>query len=219
MRRQSMVVMVVVAVWMALLPGAAQADPVAVNPANGHVYEVVALSGESWTDANAAAEASTYEGAPGHLVSITSAEEQAFLEELIANRDKSAYIGFTDWAAEGTFVWTSGEPTDYTNWGSGEPNDFFDEDCSAAYGGSFPDESRRGHWNDIQCDGDATYAAAHFDAYIVEYEGPFDADGDGIPDTDPPADRDACKKGGWATFNNPSFRNQGQCVSWVNHHT
>ncbi len=219
MRRQSMVVMVVVAVWMALLPGAAQADPVEVNPANGHVYEVVTLAGESWSAANAAAESSTYLGAPGHLVSITSPEEQAFVENLIADLDKSAFIGLTDRAVEGTFAWTSGEPTDYLNWGSGEPNDFFDEDCSAAYGGSFPDESRRGHWNDIQCDGDATYTETHFDAYIVEYDGPFDADGDGIPDTDPPADKDQCKKGGWATFNNPSFRNQGQCVSWVNHHT
>lgn len=32
-----------------------------------------------------------------------------------------------------------------------------------------------------------------------------------------PTDKDQCKKGGWMTFNNPSFKNQGQCVSWVNH--
>jgi hypothetical protein len=42
-----------------------------------------------------------------------------------------------------------------------------------------------------------------------------DADGDGIPDTAPPTDKDQCKKGGYATFNNPSFKNQGQCVSSV----
>lgn len=219
MRRQSMVVMVVVAVWMALLPGAAQADSVAVNPANGHVYEVVPLDGESWNAANAAAEASTYQGAPGHLVSITSAEEQTFVEGLLADHEKSAYIGLTDQEVEGTFVWTTGEETGYQNWAGGEPNNFFDEDCSAAYGGRFPDESRRGTWNDVECEGGANYTATYFDSYIVEYDGPFDADGDGIPDTAPPADKDACKKGGWATFNNPSFRNQGQCVSWVNHHT
>ncbi len=33
----------------------------------------------------------------------------------------------------------------------------------------------------------------------------------------PPTSRDQCKNGGWQTFNNPSFRNQGQCVSFVNH--
>ena len=46
-----------------------------------------------------------------------------------------------------------------------------------------------------------------------------DDDGDGIDDTAPPASADQCKKGGYASFNNPSFRNQGQCVSWVNHNT
>jgi hypothetical protein len=27
-----------------------------------------------------------------------------------------------------------------------------------------------------------------------------------------------CKKGGWKSFSSPSFKNQGQCVSWFNHH-
>ena len=27
-----------------------------------------------------------------------------------------------------------------------------------------------------------------------------------------------CKNGGWRTFTNPSFKNQGQCVSWFAHH-
>jgi hypothetical protein len=27
-----------------------------------------------------------------------------------------------------------------------------------------------------------------------------------------------CKKGGWKAFTSPSFKNQGQCVSWFNHH-
>jgi hypothetical protein len=35
----------------------------------------------------------------------------------------------------------------------------------------------------------------------------------------PPTNKDQCKNGGWKTFNNPTFRNQGQCVSFVeNHH-
>lgn len=42
-----------------------------------------------------------------------------------------------------------------------------------------------------------------------------DGDCDGIGDTPPPTTADACKKGGWATFNNPSFENQGRCVSSV----
>lgn len=30
-----------------------------------------------------------------------------------------------------------------------------------------------------------------------------------------PTNKDQCKKGGWMTFNNPTFKNQGQCVSYV----
>lgn len=31
----------------------------------------------------------------------------------------------------------------------------------------------------------------------------------------PPADKNECKKDGWKTFNNPTFKNQGDCVSYV----
>jgi len=31
----------------------------------------------------------------------------------------------------------------------------------------------------------------------------------------PPTNKDACKKDGWKAFNNPSFKNQGDCVSYV----
>lgn len=31
----------------------------------------------------------------------------------------------------------------------------------------------------------------------------------------PPTDKEMCKKGGWKIFNNPSFKNQGACVSFV----
>jgi YVTN family beta-propeller protein len=35
--------------------------------------------------------------------------------------------------------------------------------------------------------------------------------------TQGPTDKDQCKKGGWQTFTNPRFKNQGDCVSFVNH--
>jgi hypothetical protein len=31
-----------------------------------------------------------------------------------------------------------------------------------------------------------------------------------------PATKDECKNDGWMTFNDPAFKNQGECVSWVN---
>lgn len=43
----------------------------------------------------------------------------------------------------------------------------------------------------------------------------LDDDNDGIADTAPPSDKAQCRKGGWQAFNNPTFRNQGDCVSFV----
>jgi hypothetical protein len=31
-----------------------------------------------------------------------------------------------------------------------------------------------------------------------------------------PSSKDDCKNGGWMTFNDPSFKNQGQCIKYVN---
>jgi YVTN family beta-propeller protein len=35
--------------------------------------------------------------------------------------------------------------------------------------------------------------------------------------TQGPTGIDQCKAGGWQTFTNPKFKNQGECVSFVNH--
>ncbi len=34
----------------------------------------------------------------------------------------------------------------------------------------------------------------------------------------PPTSKDQCKNGGWKTFDNPTFKNQGECVSYVQTH-
>ncbi len=34
---------------------------------------------------------------------------------------------------------------------------------------------------------------------------------------DRPSNKEECKNGGWKNFTNPSFKNQGQCVSYTNH--
>jgi hypothetical protein len=39
-----------------------------------------------------------------------------------------------------------------------------------------------------------------------------------VPTVGPPTKASQCKHGGWKTFNSPKFKNQGQCVSYVNHH-
>jgi hypothetical protein len=39
-----------------------------------------------------------------------------------------------------------------------------------------------------------------------------------VPVAGSPTSKAQCKQGGWKTFTTPTFRNQGQCVSWVEHH-
>ena len=39
-----------------------------------------------------------------------------------------------------------------------------------------------------------------------------------VPTVNGPTAKSQCKHGGRKTFTSPSFRNQGQCVSWYEHH-
>jgi hypothetical protein len=38
------------------------------------------------------------------------------------------------------------------------------------------------------------------------------------PNPNAPKNKNECKEGGWKNFKDPSFKNQGQCVSYANHH-
>lgn len=93
-----------------------------VNPANGHLYCVIAsstaLEGVSWTAAEAAAVA-----LGGHLVTINNAAENQWIAERFS-RFPYLWIGLNDAASEGTFRWSSGQPVTYQNFYSGEPNNY-----------------------------------------------------------------------------------------------
>ncbi len=65
-------------------------------------------------------------------------------------------------------------------------------------------------------------------AVIIDVQGKADVSNitvNGTPEvpapvvTGPPTSKNACKHDGWKSFTNPSFKNQGQCVSYVAHHT
>ena len=85
-----------------------------VNPITGHAYKRIRC--RSWDDANIQAVA---EGA--HLVTINDAAEQKWLSEIFGHRPY--WIGLTDYATEGEWVWESGEPVNFTNWAPHEPQD------------------------------------------------------------------------------------------------
>jgi hypothetical protein len=96
---------------------------------NDHFYNVVAVSrGVSWPDANAAAIA---RGSGWHLVTITSAEENAFVYGLVAGKPQfwkccdggdatGPWIGARKQGAGG-FGWVTGEAFDYASWAAGQP--------------------------------------------------------------------------------------------------
>ncbi|MBO6301917.1 MAG: C-type lectin domain-containing protein, partial [Ruminiclostridium sp.] len=82
---------------------------------SGHRYEYYPNADISWTEARAMCQSMG-----GHLVTITSAEEQAFIE--------STFPGTTGWIGgygdNNGWSWVTGEPFGgYTHWKSGEPND------------------------------------------------------------------------------------------------
>jgi len=91
---------------------------------NGHFYQYV-TGGETWTQAKTAAEALSVLGQAGHLVTITSVAEQAFVNSIrisLGLGDWRPWIGLHDPAGTGTWTWVTAEPLAYTNWSGGEPN-------------------------------------------------------------------------------------------------
>jgi hypothetical protein len=60
----------------------------------------------------------------GHLVTITSAEENMFIYNNLRQPDNTwgPWIGLYNTGTVGSFAWVTGEPVSYTNWNVGEPN-------------------------------------------------------------------------------------------------
>ncbi|GHU37861.1 hypothetical protein FACS1894105_10740 [Clostridia bacterium] len=86
---------------------------------NGHSYKVYEQS-MTWTDAKAYAES-----LGGHLVTITSAAEQTFIESIRSSSDSAKinyWIGASQANSSSKWQWVTGETWDYTNWGSGQPD-------------------------------------------------------------------------------------------------
>ena len=85
-----------------------------VNPDNGHTYQYIPVATEiNWTQARDSAYA-----LGGHLITITSQEEQDFIETSLYNvsAEGRLWMGGTDEEVEGTWKWITGEQWSYTNW-------------------------------------------------------------------------------------------------------
>jgi hypothetical protein len=70
-------------------PGA-EASDIYYNPANGHYYELI--SGPlTWPEIETIVAASNYQGCPGHLITITSQEEQDFV---VSDLSEAVNLGY-----------------------------------------------------------------------------------------------------------------------------
>jgi len=139
------------------------------NPINGHFYQPV-TTGATYTAARAASLLTTFKGQTGYLVTITSADEDAFI---FANVPQgSIWFALTDEASEARWTIDAGPekgtlikinngqlngniPGQYNNWAPGEPNDSGNEDYAVTkWGGG-------SQWNDLP---------NHFsNPYVIEY--------------------------------------------------
>ncbi|XP_052219848.1 macrophage mannose receptor 1-like [Dreissena polymorpha] len=86
----------------------------------------------------------------GHLVSITSAAEQAFVEAFMTrnNPNHAVWIGLNDRNVEGTYEWTSGDRLTYINLIPNHKGNFETsqtEDCIVLV------PYKSGQWDDIPC--------------------------------------------------------------------
>jgi hypothetical protein len=126
------------------------------NGTNGHFYRPIS-TGTSYTGARAAALNTTFKGQTGYLVTITSADEDAFVFNNVPQTN--IWFALTDEETEGqwkidagpekgTLIKTSNGQTagniqgQYNNWAPGEPNNSGNEDYAVTkWNGS--------QWNDL----------------------------------------------------------------------
>ncbi len=136
----------------------------------GNYYNLADAPGIDWADAFIWAEGlsqGVMGEAWGHLVTITSQDEQDFLYETFGSGlDEKWYGGFQDPdqvdPATG-WQWVTGEPWDYTNWAAGEPND-----------GEDPEEDEEEQylmgWNEGTAWNDGN-GPTDLGGFVVEFEG------------------------------------------------
>lgn len=143
--------------------GSVSAEPLQWS-GNGHFYEVSNVS-LHWSDAKVFAENQTFNGMKGHLVTITSAEEDAFIMQLDL---PDTYYHTGALQQQGTqdplanWTWITGEPWVYENWVGSEPNDTFGEEDNMVV------MKAAGGWGDMDGD-DHSYSWTE-NRFIVEYE-------------------------------------------------
>ncbi len=133
-------------------------------PETGHYYDWIATGPIDWASAKTAAESLYYQGVQGHLVSITSQEENDFIQTTFGQRAwVGAYQDHNDPSysePSGGYVWVTGEPWSFEFWAPGEPSNFANNE-------HFLEMFIAGDWNDQPNSGNGLVHG-----FYVEYEVP-----------------------------------------------
>ena len=121
----------------------------------GGAYFAVCPGGALWADWRLLCQDAGHDD----LASIHSAAENAFVLGLLVDAGLSTsiapFIGYADQIVEGSWGWTDGSGSTYTNWSPGEPNNSSNEDCAHM---NWPIGT--GGWNDTRCSSYGTYTGA-----------------------------------------------------------
>ena len=140
---------------------------------NGHYYEYMDTPFSSWEAASAYANSLTYAGLYGHLATITSAEEDAFVTSLTPVEvstqplDAARLGGYRATQGPGPadgWAWVTGEPWSYTNWAPPEPSG--DGPYLTLWMVTDNTGRPRGTWNDATNSGVFGYVV-EYDQYLV----------------------------------------------------
>jgi hypothetical protein len=130
-------VILTIAVSTIVTVNSAFADSVKlVNPANNHVYKRFDKT-VTWTQAKNACT-----NQKGYLATITSQAENDWIVSKNLQQNYP-WLGASDSAKEGQWVWITGETWNYTNWNDGEPNGARSENYLVIWNES------TGQWNDL----------------------------------------------------------------------
>lgn len=136
---------------------------------NGHCYKLF-NNGMTWEQAKAACERQG-----GHLVTITSSQEQAVIENLLRSRGNKNNYWLGAYRNGSSWAWVTGERFSYTHWSGGQPDNFRGrENRLSMYRNRNPrGYNKLGEWNDSApdgvCNNEPFFGAANF-GYICEWD-------------------------------------------------
>ena len=95
------------------------------------------------------------------LAEPTNALKQAtlkYLAEMQAPFKGNWWLGASDAASEGNWLWNSGHTWEYTAWGAVQPDNLGNQDCLQLWGEHINDDSNYYKWDDAGCT-NANYGA------------------------------------------------------------